>query len=199
MKHVLILCLLVTICFFTPTQAAAQAIPDSVTLQGQYQDLLRKSRTQYYYKLVNPDRLSRIWRNAMDSLTAERKKVRQLKSVTEDQNSRLDSQASSLSAQQKTLQASRNRVDEISFLGFPFKKPVYNMVMWGMVLVLAIAFTVVFLKLTGYRREARRRIEQADEIAREFQAFKSKAGEKEKKLARELQDERNKLDELMKR
>jgi septal ring factor EnvC (AmiA/AmiB activator) len=177
----------------------AQTLPDSLSLQGQYQTMLRKSRTQQYYKLINPDRLSSLWRSTMDTLSAERKKVKNLEARANLQTSRIDSQETSLNEQKKRLEASLNQVDEIGFLGIPLKKSAYNMIMWGLVLVLAGAFTFVFLKSSGHRREARMRIQQAGEIAQELQAFKIRANEREKKLARELQDERNKLDELTKR
>ena len=42
---------------------------------------------------------------------------------------------------------------------------------------------------------AKYRTELYDEISNEYQSYKSRTNEKEKKLARELQDERNKLEE----
>ncbi|MNR57583.1 hypothetical protein D3C85_1783930 [compost metagenome] len=45
-------------------------------------------------------------------------------------------------------------------------------------------------------KEAKHRTQLYNEVADEYQGYKSKAVEKERKLARELQDERNKLDEL---
>ncbi|RZK72443.1 MAG: hypothetical protein EOO92_19835, partial [Pedobacter sp.] len=44
--------------------------------------------------------------------------------------------------------------------------------------------------------EAKHRTQLYNEVADEYQAYKAKSVEKERKLARELQDERNKLDEL---
>jgi hypothetical protein len=69
--------------------------------------------------------------------------------------------------------------------------------MWGLVIAFGLALLIVILRTGGAVREAKYRTKLYDELTEEFQAYKAKANEKEKKLARELQTERNKVDELM--
>ena len=69
--------------------------------------------------------------------------------------------------------------------------------MFSLVIGLAIAFTVVVLTTAKHKYEAKHRTELYEEIEEEFKTYKAKANEKELRLARELQTERNKLDELL--
>jgi hypothetical protein len=57
----------------------------------------------------------------------------------------------------------------------------------------------VILRSAKHIHEAKYRSSLYEEISQEYQSYKTKANDKEKKLARELQDERNKLDELKNR
>lgn len=51
----------------------------------------------------------------------------------------------------------------------------------------------------GFKKEAYYRIHLFEELTEEFKNFKTKANEKEKRLARELQTERNALEEMLSR
>ena len=68
--------------------------------------------------------------------------------------------------------------------------------MWGLVILFGATAAVVIARSGLHSREARYRINLYNELEEEFKTYKAKANEKEKKLARELQTERNKLDEL---
>jgi hypothetical protein len=69
--------------------------------------------------------------------------------------------------------------------------------MWGLVIGCGAVLAIVIITSAKYRHDAHYRIKLYDELSEEFHAYKAKANEKEKKLARELQTERNKLDELL--
>ena len=69
--------------------------------------------------------------------------------------------------------------------------------MWGLVVILVVVAVVLISRSAVYRNEAKYRTQLYTEIEEDFKNYKVKANEKEKKLARELQTERNKLDELM--
>ncbi len=88
-------------------------------------------------------------------------------------------------------------MDAVDLLGISVTKSGYNLIMWGLVLVFGITAIVVIARTGSYRREAKYRTDLYTELEEEYKTYKSKANEKEKKLARELQTERNKLDELL--
>jgi hypothetical protein len=69
--------------------------------------------------------------------------------------------------------------------------------MWGLVIVFGLTAAIVIARSGAHSREAKYRIKLYNELDEEYKAYKVKSNEKEKKLARELQTERNKLDELL--
>jgi hypothetical protein len=169
----------------TTVVAAAPRIDKS--LNGQYQYLLTKV---YNYQRPFVDAM---WKNFNDTLKATRT---QLKAS----NDKITEQATTITGLQtdiKTKDDTLTKTDTISFIGIPLSKSTYNMIMWGLVLVVGAVAGIVIARSGGAQKEAAYRTSLYNELEEEFKTFKAKANEKEKKLARELQTERNKIDELM--
>lgn len=183
--------------------AQGQLTPDSTkadsSLKGQYQMILSKSRTLDGYKLVNPTRIGTFWKNVNDTLTTERRRlINATKKIKEQEKSIADLKAG-ISGKENSLASAKAKVNEISFLGISFAKSTYNTIVWTLIIGLAAALAIVILRSAKHIHEARYRSTLYEEIAQEYQSYKTKANDKEKKLARELQDERNKLEELRSR
>ncbi len=133
-----------------------------------------------------------------DTLNIERSLVKNLQTRLVIKSHTLDSlKADMIAKKDQTFSELTNKVDSISLFGMPMSKTTYNLVMFGLVFGLAIALTIVVLTTAKYKYDAKHHIELHEELEEEFKAFKAKATEKELKLARELQTERNKLDELL--
>lgn len=62
--------------------------------------------------------------------------------------------------------------------------------------LLTLAVVICVARITKTTSLLEKKVEAYNQISSEFQQYKSKAVEKERKLSRELQDERNKLDEM---
>ncbi|WP_069659357.1 hypothetical protein [Arcticibacter eurypsychrophilus] len=184
---------------FTDLKAQDTTKVADLSLNSQYKDMLSKSRTLDGYKLVNPTRLTNLWRSATDSLKQEHRKLAQVQTKFKTLTTSVEGLKKNLATNEEALAASTSKLDQVSFLGMPVDKSTYNMIMWGAVLVLGIALLVSIFQSIGARKEARYRIKLFEELSAEFQTYKVKANEREKKLARELQDERNKLDDLGRR
>jgi hypothetical protein len=165
------------------TPAVAAVAPVDKSLNGQYQYLLTK-----LYRNQQPF-ADALWKNFMDTLTRTRNQLK-------DTTAKLTSQNKTLSNLQVSANRDQNTSDSISFFGADVSKSTYNIIMWGLVIVIGIVAGIVLAQSGGYRKEAIHRTQLYSELEEEFKTYKSKANEKEKKLARELQTERNKLDEL---
>lgn len=169
------------------------------SLRGQYQLLLSKSKTINGYKLINPVRISSFWKNVNDSLSTSRKHLSTATKQIKQQEDNIVSLKKEISGKESSLASSNAKVNEINFLGMSFSKSGYNTMVWSLIIGLAAALAIVILRSAKHIHEAKYRSNLYEEIAQEYQAYKTKANDKEKKLARELQDERNKLDELKNR
>jgi len=169
------------------------------SLQGQYQLLLAKSKTINGYKLINPARLSSLWNNTRDSLRTSRRMVQTGNAKISAQEAEITSLKAQIAGKETTIATSNAKVNDITFLGMSFEKGTYNTIVWTIIILLAIALAVIIVRSAKFIQEAKYRTTLYDEISAEYQSYKVKANDKEKKLARELQDERNKLDELKNR
>lgn len=177
----------------TQPPAAYTTTPVSTdkSLSGQYQYVLSKI---YHYQ---QPMIAALWHNINDTLKLANAKFRDATTKALIQSTIIDSLKKDIKTKQQTIDDASNSRDEISLLGISLSKTAYNLVMWGLVLGLGVILIAVILKTTGNSREAKYRTKLYEELSEEFQAYKAKANEKEKKLARELQTERNKVDELM--
>ncbi|MCD0487993.1 protein bicaudal D homolog [Pedobacter sp. MC2016-14] len=169
---------------------------EDLSLNGQYQSVLSKSKTLNGYKLVNPARLSSFWKSLSDTLRTERKQLSQSKSLLSEHKQTIDTLRAQLAGKDNTLASANAKLDEINFLGISFSKSTYSTIVWSLIIILALALAIVIVRSVKFIQEAKYRSGLYEEISEEYQKYKVKANEKEKKLARELQDERNKLDEL---
>ncbi|QQL48540.1 hypothetical protein [Mucilaginibacter ginkgonis] len=170
--------------------AAPAPAPTDRSINGQYQYLLTK-----LYNYQRP-MASAFYKSVSDSLHSVQKRIKPLESnvaALQDTAKELHKQ---LAGQQEELNKSTSQQDSISLAGIPMTKSSYNMLMWGLVVVFGVIAVVVITRSGAYAREAKNRVQAYEELEEEHKNYKAKAGEKEKKLARELQTARNKLEEL---
>ncbi|WP_448700351.1 hypothetical protein ACFGVR_00520 [Mucilaginibacter sp. AW1-3] len=170
--------------------AAAPAYVDN-TLTGQY-NTLNRNLGGYERGIV-----AVFYKNYMDTLNTVRHQLKDSTAKLATQTKGIADLQGSTATKEQTLTASIARVNQISFLGIDMSKTTFQYIMWGLVVVLA-GFSVAIYSLSGStRKEVAYRTQLYQELEEEYKAYKVKASDKEKKLARELQTERNKVDELM--
>ena len=177
----------VTPAVVVPPPATVAAAPVDKSLNGQYLYLLTK-----VYNYQQPF-VAALWKNVIDSLNAGKHKLTDAQAKIAGQAKTIaDMQAAAKAGEEQTAVAG-----EMSFIGIAMAKSTYNSIMWGLVIVLAAAAGIVIGRSGKFKHEANYRIGLYNELEEEYKNYKAKANEKEKKLARELQTERNKVDELM--
>lgn len=169
------------------------------SLNGQYNFMLSRSRTTNSYKLVNPYRLSSLWQSVNDTLKKERQQLVQAKAKVVEQETTIANLQNELTGKENSLNSHNLKLSEINFLGLTLDKNLYHILVWSIIGILVIALVVVIARSTKNILEAKHRTQLYDEIAAEYQSFKAKSNEKERKLARELQDERNLVEEMKNR
>lgn len=166
------------------------------SLNGQYRFMLSRSRSSFGSKLINPVRLDALWKSVNDTLRKERVELKNAKSKVAEQEKAIASLNAEISGKESTLNNTAAKADEINFLGIPFTKGTYQLMVWSIIVILAIALFVVIARSTKSILEAKHRTQLYDEISAEYQAYKTKSNEQQRKLARELQDERNIIEEM---
>lgn len=170
------------------------------SLDTQYQNIVEKANNYQEYKVINQTLIKNLWKNTTDTLKVKQAKLNQLQNQLLIQKSEIDKLNKLLTEKDNNLSAALNTKDEILLLGFlPLSKSSYQTTMWGLIAILGGLSTFLIIRTKGFRSEAIYRTKLFNDLNEEFKNFKSKANDNEKKLARALQDERNKLDELYRR
>jgi hypothetical protein len=165
------------------------------SLKGQYQSLLYRSKSYYGAKLIVPARLTAFYNSVTDTLRKERAGSKTAQNKIKAQAQTIDTLNSQIKAKESALESSNSKSDDITFLGMSFSKASYNTIVWTIIAVLATGLIVVIGRSAKNIQEAKYRSGLYEEISKEYQTYKTKSNEKEKKLARELQDERNRLED----
>ncbi len=173
-----------------PWVPATPVEPNDRSINGQYQFLLNK--TYGYQRPL----LAAFYKSVTDTLNLQRKKVNPLTNTVAALKDTVKNLHTQLSSKEQVLNESSTKVDSISLLGIDMTKSAYNTLMWGLVIVCAAIAAFVVVRSGSYSREAKYRIRLYEDLDEEYKTYKAKANEKEKKLARELQTARNKLEEL---
>lgn len=175
----------------TANAAALPAAPADKSLNGQYQFLL--TRIYHYQQPL----VSSTWKSAIDTLNLNRRMLKDAQSKLTAQAKLIDSLKKDATDKAQSLSASKAQVDEINIAGLTLSKTAYNFIVWGLVVLFGATAAIVIARSGSARHEAKYRTKLYEELEEDFKAYKAKANDKEKKLARELQTERNKVDELM--
>lgn len=198
-KIILPLITILTLSFFSLSSSAQDSTKVDPSLQGQYSLMLAKSKTLNGYKLINPVRLSAFYKSVTDSISTQRNRFKATNSKIAEQDKTIATLNEQIKGNETAISASNSRLDQITFIGIPFSKSTYNAIVWTVIIVLAALLAFVSIRSAKSIQEAKYRSNLYEEVSQEYQAYKVKANEKEKKLARELQDERNKLDDYKSR
>ncbi|MVN21625.1 hypothetical protein [Mucilaginibacter arboris] len=173
-----------------PSATTPIAVSTDKSLNGQYQFILSKV---YHYQ---QPMITAFYRSMQDTLRTQRIALAAIHSKLAAQTKSMAAMQSDVNSKEESLNATTAQVNSINFLGMPVAKTTYNTIMWGLVIVLgALAATVIFLS-TSARREAHYRTKLYNDLEEEYKGYKTKANDKEKKLSRDLQTVRNKLEEI---
>ena len=191
--------LLITLLIFTAftLQSNAQdSISTTNPIQQEFQELIESSNNYQEYKVVNYDDLIDLRDNTNDYIQELKDQITVGKNTADQQVDEIANLEGELKTTQQDLQKVTEEKDNIVFLGLPLTKGTYMAMMWGIVAILILAllfFIYKYKNSNSVTKEAKKRL---DDTEREFDAYKKKALEKEQRLGRLLQDEKNKVNRM---
>jgi hypothetical protein len=176
-------------------QQENEALEGKYPLNDRYQLLKSKSQNYKEYKVIRESVLDNFWKIVRDSVAAKEAAI-----GTRDQNiKRLNTE---LSTTQATLKEKENSMEQvvhasthISVLGIDFSKGVFITTVMIIIAVLILLALLMSGRLKMVHSSMKERMDAFNSLNNEFEEYKRKAMEKQTKLSRELQNERNKLSE----
>lgn len=169
---------------------------DEGPISNQFDYISRKSGNYradgVRYEVVRETNLYKLRKNVLDSLAATSKKTAELKATIAEHETTIGTLNKKLEETTTNLTAVSEEKDSMSFLGAQVSKATYNIILWaiiaGLFLLLGI-FIYRFRNSNILTQEAKNNL---SELELEYEEHRRRALEREQKISRQLQDERNK-------
>lgn len=178
---------------FTAFAFAQENAESKNSIDEQFTDLLENSNNYKQYEVVKKTKLIELQKNTRAKISGLENRIVVSENNIKDQKKEIDRLNAELAETTGNLQDAAQAKNEISFFGLPTNKTTYRIITWGILLILLVALAIFIYKFKNSHiqtKEAKRNLQETED---EFEEYRKKALEKQQKLGRSLQDERNKL------
>lgn len=172
--------------------AQTDSLKTETPIQDEFSALIQESNNYQGYKVVDYDKLIELRNTTRNYITELKEEIVVQKNTVDQQNDEIQKLKSDLEATQEDLNRVSEEKDALMFLGMPFSKGGYKAMMWGIVGVLIVLLLIIFFRYKSSHSATRDAQQKLSETEKEFDAYRTKALEKEQRLGRMLQDEKNK-------
>ncbi len=169
---------------------------DSQTLRERYLVMKMKSQNYQEYKVIKENLLDSWWKIVTDSLDAKQAAIRNSKLEAANLQTELNKNIETLKAKEDSMKDIVYASSHITVLGINFDKGFFAAMVGVILLVAALVIAGVIYSMKVMKKNLSEKEDLARTISVEYEEYKRKAMDKQTKLSRELQNERNKLMEL---
>lgn len=184
--------------FLTFGAYAQTDTPSENPIQDKFSELIENSNSYKNYKVIDYNQLTEVQNSTVDFIEGLKQEISTAENTILSQEETIAGLKTELSNTQASLEEVNAKKDSMLFLGIPFSKSAYNMMMWGIVGALVIVLAFLFIRFKSSHSLTKDAQKRLDETEKEFEAFRLKSLEKEQRLGRLLQDEKNKLMKIAK-
>jgi len=165
-------------------------------LSGRFKALKDESESYNEYKVIKTYKLNTFWKEVEDSLNGYRNDVDNAHAEIAQLNNKIDLLTQELAGVKNTLAESEARNSTIAFLGIEINKGVYNTIVWAIIAGLIFLTISMFIAFKNNHVLTKKAKKDYKDVLHEFEEYRKTSREKQMKLGRELQTERNKLEDL---
>jgi hypothetical protein len=165
---------------------------DTSSIENQFEELYKKSSTYQVYKVISKDKYQRLKLNILDSLKDLKEIIAHKESLLLKEKSNIEETKKLLTQTEIDLNISLKKESSIDILGIKLSKVVYNLLLWGIIVLLLLGlsyFIFKFFRSNVLTKEAKNNLV---DVEQEFEQHRKKTLVREQKLRRKLQDEINK-------
>ncbi|MEO7991100.1 MAG: hypothetical protein ABI663_16240 [Chryseolinea sp.] len=195
MKNLIALsvCLLASLSLLA--QQSQVAVDPNATLTVKERYVLMKTKSQSFkdYKVIKESVLDGVWKIAQDSLYAKQVSIAQAKDSIKRLNASIHKANTIVKEKEESLAELTHAGTHVTLLGMDVLKSVFISIAFSIIAGLVFFAVILIGRLKMIHINLKDKTGSLDSTQREFEEYKRKAMEKQTKLSRELQDERNKL------
>ncbi len=162
------------------------------TINSQFDEVIEGSNNYQDYKVVKRYKLTQLQKNTVNRIESLKEEIVTSNKTIEEQKLKIENLKAELNNTQNNLNQVTEEKDQISFFGIATDKGTYQTIMWVIVfaLVLILVFFIYKYKQSNVlTKEAKKNLAENEA---EFDEYRKKSLEKQQKLGRQLQDEKNK-------
>ena len=179
-----------TITVATAQEAAVQQGPK--TIDQQFTETIEESNNYKQFKVIEKTKMNRLQANTKKRITGLQEEIKTLENKISEQEAAALKVSTDLETTQQNLDATNLEKDSINLFGTQMKKGTYQTTMFSIIGVLLLGLLLFIYKFKNSNTLTKEAQYKLNETESEFEDYRRKALEKEQKLGRQLQDERNK-------
>ncbi|MFY0600578.1 MAG: hypothetical protein JXR03_12980 [Cyclobacteriaceae bacterium] len=182
------------LCLFVfPSFSQEEQAPENI--EGVFDQLMIDYATWDIYKVVPVTTLESFGKALKDSVGKKDANILELKKDIDAKASKIASLEENAASLTLELEQSNAKNDEITFLGIPLSKTLYQVIVWSLIIglfLLAIFAYMLFLRSNKVTSQYKKDIEATQ---KELEDQRTKAHENQLKLKRQLQTAENLINE----
>jgi hypothetical protein len=178
---------------FVASSALAQ---EASTLHNQYGHMKQKSQTFKDYKVIKETTLDAFWKGVEDSIAIVKTKLTEAQQEIASFNSKLAAAEAGIQKREAEVSEVIFDSDHITVLGISFHKAAFISLVGVITAVLVGLLVASFTRSQFLSHSLKEKSEALLVLTSEHEEYKHRAVEKQMKLSRELQSERNKVQEM---
>ncbi len=194
MKKILVLISLLVVTFVSFSQEPTAPLKNLTngTVSEQFDYINKISNNYQDFKVIKKDNMRILKINVLDSLNEKNEAIQTYLLEIDNRNQQINSLKEKLIEANNNITTTTEEKDSISFFGSLIKKDKYKSIMWGIVGLLSLI--LAFFGLRSFQNGvAKKEAKSALAIVQEeLDQLTKRSLEREQKLMRDLQDERNK-------
>ena len=176
-------------------QQEADALEGNYPLNERYQVLKSKSQNYREYKVIRENVLDSFWKIVRDSVAAKEAALAARDQSIKQLNNNLAETQANLKKKEDSMAEIVHDSTHINVLGINFAKGVFITTVAVIIGILVLLVVFITGRLKLIHSSMKERADAFTSLSNEFEEYKRKAMEKQTKLSRELQTERNRLSE----
>ncbi|MTI21177.1 hypothetical protein E1176_09115 [Fulvivirga sp. RKSG066] len=167
----------------------------SQTLDEQFESLKEDSETFKSYKVIDQSKLNAFWNMTMDSVRNLKAEKATIANDSKSKDNTITDINSTLETKNAQIEELETQISTIEVFGLDVSKSSFIFFSFFTIGALIIVLAGILYKYKDNNRIARVKVKEYEKLHHDFEEYKRTALDKQMKLRRDLQTERNKLEE----
>ena len=175
------------------SQQASDALQEDLTLRERFTILKSKSQTYGAYKVIKETSLDGVWKIMQDTIAGKNASIKAANQNINNLKSQLAQTEKTLTAKEQSMAEILHASTHINVLGIDLPKGAFISIVAIAIAALLVLLGLIIARMKLQSKSLNERNLAVTALTNEFDEYKHRAMDRQTKLSRELQDERNKL------